>query len=236
MNNVLNEIRSFTTNERRTRARVNTLALQIERGLASAAEALTGAGAERTPDALGTPGRTGRRTILQIGCARLEIDPNPKWDRRDDDDEAHTLAETADASAQAAAEAVRMDLDPKCQAPYRADVMVRSSTTGAIAHIESILVIEPRVRTNAADGESQATPPGPPYAIAVLTASSWTVRDLEGRRSSPSDINAHHLVDEWIEHRIAERSPRREQPVEDSADAEAWAARWGSAMLDLAKP
>ena len=214
----LAEIGPFAKHESATRDHVRTLAERIETGLASAVEALESAGATRMPSSA-TYG-------VALAHVSAEVWANPAWTRaKSGESGSEERADEARESADFAASQVLMNVVPAHQAPYRAEVIIRSA--GAIVHAEVLMVI------GIAGCESESG-----FTVACLSADSDTVEDLGGQGAQPpgpgGTSQRHRRVDEpgdrRTEHRHGNhgRSPRRADPV-------AWAKRWGRIMLRHAR-
>ena len=127
-NGTLAEIRSFAKLETTTRKHVRTLAERIETGLITAMEALESAGAARVPSSA-TYG-------VALAHVTAEVWANPAWTRaKSGESGADERAAEARESADFAASQVLMNVAPAHQAPYRAEVVIRSA--GAIVHADS---------------------------------------------------------------------------------------------------
>ena len=131
-NGTLAEIGSFAKRETATRNHVRTLAERIEIGLTAAIKALASAGAARVPSSA-TYG-------VALAHVTAEVWANPAWTKakrgESDADERGTEARE---SADFAASQVLMNVAPAHQAPYRAEVVIRSA--GVIVHAEVLMVI-----------------------------------------------------------------------------------------------
>ena len=129
---ILAEIGPFAKHETATRNHVRTLAERIETGLATAIEALASAGAAPVPSSA-TYG-------VALAHVSAEVWANPAWTRAKSgesaaDERAGEIRESADFAARQ----VLMNVAPAHQAPYRAEVIIRSA--GAIVHAEVLMVI-----------------------------------------------------------------------------------------------
>ena len=128
----LAEIGLFAKHETATRNHVRTLAERIETGLASAVEALGSAGAARMPSSA-TYG-------VALAHVSAEVWANPAWTRaKSHESGSEERADEARESADFAASQALMNVAPAHQAPYRAEVIIRSA--GAIVHAEVLMVI-----------------------------------------------------------------------------------------------
>ena len=214
-NGTLAEIGSFAKLETATRNHVRTLAKRIETGLASAVEALESAGAARVPSSA-TYG-------VALAHVSAEVWANPAWTMRkhgevDADERAGQIRKSADF----AASQVLMNVAPAHQAPYRAEVIIRSA--GAIVHAEVLMVI------GIAGCESESG-----FTVACLSADSDTVEDLEDKARQQQCPGASNAIAAWTNQVIDGENTHGARPIAEETDPVAWADRWGRIMLRHAR-
>ena len=214
-NGTLAEIGSFAKLETATRNHVRTLAKRIETGLASAVEALESAGAARVPSSA-TYG-------VALAHVSAEVWANPAWTMRkhgevDADERAGQIRKSADF----AASQVLMNVAPAHQAPYRAEVIIRSA--GAIVHAEVLMVI------GIAGCESESG-----FTVACLSADSDTVEDLEDKARNHRGPGTSHAIAAWTNRVIEGEDRPGARPIAAEIDPMAWAERWGQIMLRHAR-
>ena len=197
------------------RNHVRTLAERIETGLAAAIEALASAGAARVPSS----------ASYGVGLAHVtaEVWANPAWTRAksgesDTDERAGELRQSADF----AASQVLMNVAPAHQAPYRAEVIIRSA--GAIVHAEVLMVI------GIAGCETESG-----FTVACLTADSNTVEKLEDKARSHRGPSASNAVAAWTNRVIDGENTHGSRPIAEETDPVAWAERWARIMLRHAR-
>ena len=201
---VLAEIGPFAKHEIATRNHVRTLAERIETSLAAAIEALAGAGAARVPSSA--------TFAVALAHVTAEVWANPAWRMRksgeiDADERAGEIRESADFSANQ----VLMNVAPAHQAPYRAEVIIRSA--GAIVHAEVLMV------TGIAGCETESG-----FTAACLSADSDTVEELDGKALAART------------NRVINGEGRDDQrPIAEEIDPKVWAERWGRIMLRHAR-
>ena len=211
----LAEIGPFAKHESATRDHVRTLAERIETGLASAVEALESAGAARMPSSA-TYG-------VALAHVSAEVWANPAWTRaKRGQSDADERAAEARESADFAASQVLMNVAPAHQAPYRAEVIIRSA--GAIVHAEVLMVI------GIAGCESESG-----FTVACLSADSDTVEDLEDKARNHQGPGASNAIAAWTNQVIDGQSTHGNHPIAEEADPVAWAKRWGRIMLRHAR-
>ena len=213
-NGTLAEIRSFAKLETTTRNHVRTLAERIETGLAAAIEALESAGAARVPSS----------TTYGVGLAHVtaEVWANPAWTKaKSGESGADERAAEARESANFAASQVLMNVAPAHQAPYRAEVVIRSA--GAIVHAEVLMVI------GIAGCETESG-----FTVACLTADSDTLENLEDSARSHPDPSANNAVAAWT-NRVIDGESTQGSPIAEEIDPVGWAKRWGRIMLRHAR-
>ena len=214
-NGTLAEIGSFAKLKTATRNHVRTLAERIETGLAAAIEALASAGAARVPST----------ASYGVGLAHVtaEVWANPAWTRaKRGHSDADERAAEARESADFAASQVLMNVAPAHQAPYRAEVMIRSA--GAIVHAEVLMV------TGIAGCETESG-----FTVACLTADSNTVEELEDKARNHRGPGASNAIAAWTNQVIDGENTHGNHPIAEEADPVAWAKRWGRIMLRHAR-
>ena len=214
-NGTLAEIGSFAKHESTTRNHVRTLAERIEMGLAGAIEALESAGAARVPSSA-TYG-------VALAHVSAEVWANPAWTmRQSGESDADERAGEARESADFAASQVLMNVAPAHQAPYRAEVVIRSA--GAIVHAEVLMVI------GIAGCEAESG-----FTVACLSADSDTVEDLEDKARHDRSAIASNAVAAWTNRVIDGEIGHGARPIAEEIDPAAWAERWGRIMLRHAR-
>ena len=203
-NTVLSEIGLFATRERFTRKLVESLALKIEDSASTAVKQIVSAGAE--------PG-SADGCKCTLGAASLEIRLNPQWRGREDVEDTGQSA----ASAQHAANLVRLDQPANAQVPYRVDVLVH--VDGTPVHAEAILVIGTK-----SDPES--------YTAAVLSASGHSIDKLARTRDAGCEG-----VGDWVRRTIGsnDRYAETQQTLAEAPDADTLSERWGAMLLKHAR-
>ena len=212
---VLAEIGPFAKHETATRNHVRTLAERIETGLAAAIEALASAGAARVPSSA-TYG-------IAIAHVSAEVWANPAWTmRKSSESGTEERAAEARESADFAASQVLMNIAPVHQAPYRAEVVIRSA--GAIVHAEVLMV------TGVAGCETESG-----FTVACLTADNDTVEDLEDKARNHRGPSASNAVAAWTNQVIDGESTHGNRPIAEETERVAWAERWGQIMLRHAR-
>ena len=212
---ILAEIGPFAKHETATRNHVRTLAERIETGLATAIEALASAGAAPVPSSA-TYG-------VALAHVSAEVWANPAWTRAKSgesaaDERAGEIRESADFAARQ----VLMNVAPAHQAPYRAEVIIRSA--GAIVHAEVLMVI------GIAGCETESG-----FIIACLKADSDTVEDLENKARHHRGSSASSAVAAWANRVIDGEIGHSARPIAEEPDPVAWAERWGRIMLRYAR-
>ena len=214
-NGTLAEIGSFAKRETATRNYVRTLAERIETSLAAAIEGLENAGAARVPS----------NATYGVGLAHVtaEVWANPAWTKAtsgesDTDERAGELRESADF----AAKQVLMNVAPAHQAPYRAEVIIRSA--GAIVHAEVLMVI------GIAGCKTESG-----FTVACLTADNDTVADLEDKARQQQCPGASNAIAAWTNQVIDGENTHGSRPIAEETDPVAWAERWGRIMLRHAR-
>ena len=211
----LAEIGPFAKHESATRDHVRTLAERIETGLASAVEALESAGAARMPSSA-TYG-------VALAHVSAEVWANPAWTRaKSGESGADERAAEARESADFAASQVLMNVAPAHQAPYRAEVIIRSA--GAIVHAELLMVI------GIAGCETESG-----FTVACLSADNDTVEDLEDKARQQQCPGASSAIAAWTNQVIDGENTHGARPIAEETDPVAWAERWGQIMLRHAR-
>ena len=202
-NGTLAEIGSFAKRETATRNHVRTLAERIETGLDVAIKALASAGAARVPSS----------ATYGVGLAHVtaEVWANPAWTKakRGESDADERGAEARE-SADFAACQVLMNVAPAHQAPYRAEVVIRSA--GAIVHAEVLMVI------GIAGCETESG-----FTVACLTADNDTVADLEDKARSHRGPGSGNAIEAWTNRVIDGENGHGTRPIAEETDPVAWA-------------
>ena len=212
---VLDEIGPFAKRETATRNHVRMLAERIETGSATAIEALANAGASRVPSSA-TYG-------VALAHVTAEVRANPAWTRaKSGESGADERAAEACESADFAAKQVLMNVAPAHQAPYRAEVIIRSA--GAIVHAEVLMVI------GIAGCETESG-----FTVACLKANSNTVEELEDKARSHRGPSASNAIAAWTNQVIDGERTHDSRPIAEEIDPVAWAERWGRIMLRHAR-
>ena len=115
-----------------------------------------------------------------------------------------------------------MNVAPAHQAPYRAEVIIRSA--GAIVHAEVLMVI------GIAGCESESG-----FTVACLSADSDTVEDLEDKARNHRGPGTSHAIAAWTNRVIEGEDRHGARPIAAEIDPMAWAERWGRIMLRHAR-
>ena len=210
---ILAEIGSFAERENATRSHVRTLAERIETSLRDAIEALASAGAARVASSA--------THAVALAHVTTEVWANPAWAMRNRSESGGDARAIERESADFAAEQVMTNVVPARQAPYRADVIIRSA--GAIVHAEVLMV------TGVAGCATECS-----FGVACLTADSHTVEDLEDKARNHRGSGAGSVVAAWVNRVIDGEVCQGPHPIGEEPDPMAWAERWGRIMLRYA--
>ena len=200
----LAEIGPFAKHEIATRNHVRTLAERIETSLAAAIKALAGAGAARVPSSA--------TFAVALAHVTAEVWANPAWTRaKSGESGTEERGDEARESADFAASQVLMNVAPGDQAPYRAEVVIRSA--GTIVHAEVLMV------TGIAGCETESG-----FTVACLSDDSDTVEELDGKALAA-----------WTNRVINGEGRDDQRPIAEEIDPRVWAERWGRIMLRHAR-
>ena len=160
---------------------------------------------------------------VALALVSAEVWANPAWTmaksgESDADERGTELRESADF----AAKQVLMNVAPAHQAPYRAEVIIRSA--GAIVHAEVLMVI------GIAGCESENE-----FTVACLTADSNTEADLEDKARNHRGPGSGNAIAAWTNQVIDGESTHGNRPIAEEIDPVAWAEHWGRIMLRHAR-
>ena len=160
---------------------------------------------------------------VALGHVSAEVWANPAWTMRksgesDADERAGEVRESADF----AASQVLMNVALADQAPYRAEVIIRSA--GAIVHAEVLMVI------GIAECETESG-----FTVACLKADSDTVEDLEDKARKHRGPGPSNPIAAWANRVIDGEIGHGARPIAEQTDPVAWAERWGRIMLRHAR-